>query len=143
MTEQEQRIAIAEACGWKWYRRPATGPWADKPMRAMYHPLLVPDYVDTLKVADLTERQCNEVFLWREGNIPDYLHDLNAMHEAEKTLRHPCEESYTYVRHLEQICGWVPWQATAAQRAEAFLRTLGRWKDAEPYPSNSGSSGTA
>ena len=82
MTDQEINIAIAEACGWKWYRRPATGPWAKKPMRALYHPELHREFVATLQEADMTERECNWVFIQREGMIQNYCADLNAMHSA-------------------------------------------------------------
>jgi hypothetical protein len=136
MTPEEQRIAIAEACGWKWYRRPATGVWAAKPMRTLYHPQIAPEYVATLQPADMTERECNPVFIWREGLIPDYLNDLNAMHEAEKTLDGMAAWRFTQVLwtviqpdkfanyELERVV-----MANASQRAEAFLRTIGKWKE--------------
>jgi hypothetical protein len=69
-------------------------------------------------------------------HAPDFLHDLNAMHEAEETLN--AHQSIAYidelfkVRHGGSFNG--KWQnivlATAAQRAEAFLRTTGKWDDA-------------
>ena len=57
---------------------------------------------------------------------PDYLTDLNAMHEAEMVLT--ADQWYKYdslmpLRDPQKI------HATARQRAEAFLRTLGKWKD--------------
>jgi len=130
MTEQEQRIAIAEVLGWKWYRRPSTGPWADKPMRALYHPLLVPEYVATLKVADMTERQYNQVFLWREGNIPDYLHDFNAMRSAIQILNQNQLDEFGVnlgeVAKRRSHTGIVHRiiTSTAAEWAEAFLLTI-------------------
>lgn len=139
MNPTEQRIAIAEACGWKWYRRPATGPWANKPYRVLYHPQIVPEFMATLQEADMSERQCNDVFLWREGIVPDYLNDLNAMHEAENTGLKDVNELSRYLDELDRVC--VPTHicptthaqavimATASQRAEAFLRTKGLWKD--------------
>ncbi len=95
MTPEEQRIAIAEACGWKTgYRDPEA-----------WHPL------------------------------PDYLNDLNAMHDAEKVLTVDQFEQYRWI--LWDICKQVrvkDWyrcylSSTAAQRAEAFLRTIGEWKE--------------
>jgi len=62
------------------------------------------------------------------ASVPDYCNDLNAMHEAEKTLQH----YGVFVDKLAEIMG-QPRQgimlvnATAAQRAEAFLRTIGKW----------------
>ncbi len=65
---------------------------------------------------------------------PDYLHDLNAMHEAENTLGDKWED------YRDALCGvcatdcaidnklsnpW--WNATSDQRAEAFLRTIRKW----------------
>jgi hypothetical protein len=66
--------------------------------------------------------------------IPNYCADLNAMHEAEKVLAKDQWEDF--VDHL--VNDWStpdPWKevchATARQRAEAFLRTLGKWKEAQ------------
>lgn len=75
--------------------------------------------------------------------IPDYLNDLNAMHEAEKVLFamdgrfHINEGCRTrYLDNLLLICrgGFhAGIHATAAQRAEAFLRTLNLWtNEAKP-----------
>ena len=60
--------------------------------------------------------------------LPDYCNDLNAMHEAEKVLT--ADQWYEYdskmpLRDPQKI------HATARQRAEAFLRTLGKWEDAK------------
>lgn len=71
--------------------------------------------------------------------LPDYLNDLNAMHEAESHLG--CvldtdgdgELESDYERQLAQVMkprGWRIYYATAAQRAEAFLRTIGKWEEA-------------
>ena len=57
----------------------------------------------------------------RYREIPDYLNDLNAMHEAEQTL--DGNQRLPYLVLLQGHC--FP---TAAQRAEAFLRTIGKWK---------------
>ena len=96
MTKEEQRIAIAEACGWKTgYRDPEA-----------WHPL------------------------------PDYLNDLNAMHEALKTLNE--DQMVSMDHHLDVVVGngkqglnyeYFLWSATAAQLAEAFLFTVGKWKE--------------
>jgi hypothetical protein len=72
--------------------------------------------------------------------MPDYCNDLNAMHEAEKTLsgdqwldymlniqavlvRHPNRDKWTVCRELRH--------ATARQLAEAFLKTIGKWEGAK------------
>lgn len=67
-------------------------------------------------------------------DLPDYLNDFNAMHEAEAHLTE--EQHYAYASALARVCHdnehnnrtWYH-LATAAQRAEAFLRTLNLWKD--------------
>jgi hypothetical protein len=64
--------------------------------------------------------------------IPDYLHDLNAMNEAEEVLRDDREAAFRgwlWLAHgqPEMRCAIV--HATAAQRAEAFLRTIDKWEE--------------
>jgi hypothetical protein len=66
-----------------------------------------------------------------EEKIKDYCGDLNAIHEAEKILSKIHKQTMTH--YLDKLlCGKQAflWEATAAQRAEAFLRTLNLW-DAE------------
>ena len=104
MTLESQKIAIAEACGWKvhpkdkWVVIPPNSPHSVQPLYT----------------------------------LPDYLNDLNAMHEAEKTLN-PIQAA-EYARILTSIAWqsaqpvFAPMTATAAQRAEAFLRTIEKWK---------------
>jgi len=95
MTQEEQRVSIAEACG---------------------------------EDSDSIVREL----------IPDYLNDLNAMHDAEKVLTN--EQDLEYSEALEQVVKgrFVTnnaedmrrlRSATAAQRAEAFLRTIGKWRE--------------
>lgn len=70
-------------------------------------------------------------------HFPNYHGDLNAMHEAEKTLGlkwmpyvpmlarviAECHDKHTKV----SVPSNVLIAATAAQRSEAFLRTVGKW----------------
>lgn len=80
-------------------------------------------------------------------DIPNYCGDLNAIHEAEKALRGDKDdegfehsELGGYYEQLCLVCGdkQEPLnvyeidlvRATASQRAEAFLRTIGKWKEA-------------
>lgn len=66
-------------------------------------------------------------------NIPDYCNDLNAMHEAEKMLT--AEQARSYDKELQKIgyrnrlagAFWL-WHFSAAWKAEAFLKTIGKWK---------------
>lgn len=76
----------------------------------------------------------------------DPLTDLNAMHEAEKQTFVATSQWAKYGNQLQEVCHWhavgiVPdyprdlaslarvAHATAAQRAEAFLRCIGKWVD--------------
>ena len=76
--------------------------------------------------------------------IPDYLNDLNAMHSAVKSLDDHYMEVFGF--HLQEILGCyvvgvvedykrhmrlltILANATAEQRAEALLKTIGRWED--------------
>lgn len=75
--------------------------------------------------------------------IPRFADDLNAMHDAEKAL--PGNQWEEYICHLfkpgsERLAGspvglkpfwesdFARIHATAAQRAEAFLKTIGKWE---------------
>ena len=72
--------------------------------------------------------------LW-QSDLPNYCTDLNAMHEAEKVIFSDWNPFYAtqlarvtnshYSDDSSFFC------ATARQRAEAFLRTLGKWEGTE------------
>jgi hypothetical protein len=99
MKPEAQQIAIKEACGW----RP-----------------------DSRGLGWLSPQGCYDP-------EPDYLTDLNAMHDAEKMLIRPNLYAKggwgTYLRHLSIVTDEQhPIDATAAQRAEAFLRAVGKWE---------------
>ena len=120
MKEEQQRIAIAEACGWK-FQHPSPNNGS-------------PEW---------SEMKCNAILCWvRPGGgswqleeLPDYLNDLNAMHEAEKVLFQDYSKWELFVSHLRSIgfrgdslCDHCVF-ATASQRAEAFLKTLNLWTE--------------
>lgn len=102
MTNEQINAGIAEACG-----------WGNKP------------------VVRANGRGAVWVTEW-----PDYCADLNAMHEAEKVLGEKRIRTYAFL--LAQVLDTSPTvdldnqflniHATARQRAEAFLRTLGKWE---------------
>ena len=89
----------------------------------------------------MTNEQINaaiaEMCGWKEGveryvqNLPlmkappDYCNDLNAMHEAEGTLG---KSLYRMEAQLKRMAGAICFHASARQRAEAFLRTVGKWE---------------
>lgn len=63
--------------------------------------------------------------------VKNYCTDLNAMHEAEKIIRtikgvtiYDYAARISKTHHYDELL-----TATARQRAEAFLRVLGKWKD--------------
>ena len=58
---------------------------------------------------------------------PNYLNDLNAMAEAENLVLKSAKQCRDYTHALDDGNGGH--FATAAQRAEAFLRTIGKWED--------------
>jgi hypothetical protein len=64
-------------------------------------------------------------------DCPDYLNDLNAMHEAEKVLDYNQMNRYQNIELSRFVRTGTTWicRATAAQRAEAFLRTVGKWEE--------------
>ena len=66
--------------------------------------------------------------------MPDYTSDLNAIHEAEKTLK----DNRLFFRYhlalsdLQKFAGnshLNTFHANAAERAEAFLKTIDKWVD--------------
>ena len=63
------------------------------------------------------------------GNQANFFDDLNAVHEAEKKLDvNPWQQ---YINLLPDIIeDWrSPIHATARQRCEALLKTIGKWKE--------------
>lgn len=84
----------------------------------------------------MTPQEINQEILKCTGVIGDKVNDLNAMHEAEKTLKDEqwpafktAVENLTYKSCPKGQKYFRPISATAAQRAEAFLRTIGKWKE--------------
>ena len=124
MSPDKQRIAIAKACGWTYEEK-------------------VIAYIRPEPFKHWTDPDGEYLGLY---DIPDYLYDLNAMAEAEK-LFIPTHLEYSnnegnwveYAGHLSKIARTDDYElslfcfrmitATAAQRAEAFLKTLNLWTD--------------
>lgn len=114
MTTDQQRIAIATACGWTTKHK---GLW-----------------VESLKIY---------------AALPNYLNDLNAMHEAEQVLTYEQKEQFVFwlnhihpsadIHHSDgqkdfrlEVFSLV--HSPASQRAEAFLRTLNLWQPTPTQP---------
>ena len=117
MKPEAQRIAIAKVCGWIPHdekevhaaaRLFQAGPWWRLPSE------------NTIGTAD---------------QLPDYLNDLNATHEAIVALTFDLPDGtklFNYRCALTKVCGGdndLILYATAAQQSEAFLRALGLWTD--------------
>ena len=112
MNQEEQRVAIAEACGWK-----------------------DADHPDVMKLKHgwtMPEKWCMDPkgVLRFNHDRPNYLNDLNAMHDAENSLT--TSQMTIMSQYLHRRLGMLWGFATASQRAEAFLRTIGKWKEAKP-----------
>ena len=109
MTDAQINQAIAKALGW----RQEDGVW-----------------MWTVNMID-----CTSPKLW------DWCTDLNAMHDAESMLqRKGTEFSQILLELVSEAAGlglqyaygaFAHVHATARQRAEAFLRTLGKWEEGE------------
>ena len=68
------------------------------------------------------------IYYLRTGLVEfDPCNDLNAMHEAEMSLENPD----SYEEWLASVCGGPEYlfHASARQRAEAFLRAIGKWEE--------------
>lgn len=124
MTDVEMRVAISEACGWTECRYTGLSVQG-----------IPPENIHGDRPAPSPNESDNRQWYW----LPDFVDDLNAMREAEKTLGN---KSFDYNKQLKDVAfkdarvcdfssypGDFTWHATAKQRAEAFLRTIGKWKD--------------
>lgn len=132
MTDQEINEAIAKKCGLKVKDIP-----------------IVPAFID-LHHDYLTDKAFREYRkAYPSGSIPmrvpDYCTDLNAMHEAERVLDSlPMDQQSKYLDYLYCTVGWDDAnnardarfkchygsvRAKARERAEAFLRTFGLWRE--------------
>jgi hypothetical protein len=59
--------------------------------------------------------------------LPNFYKDLNAIHEAEEMIADGIQ-TYIYSFNLARLTGErFEWKATAPQRCEAFLKTIGKW----------------
>jgi hypothetical protein len=125
MSDDEINEAIAAHCGWdfdpEWaHEWDSRGRWVEEP--------------------ETKQRKFRHA-------VPRYTHDLNAMHEAERSLdaiskwvgdeNASCAEE-AYMDWLARVVtssdgkfadDWQLCHATARQRAEAFLRTINKWKE--------------
>lgn len=114
-TEQQNalRIKVAELCGYKWFP--------------------IPRFNTDQKVLALDETNADAIRLgdWVWSLTPDYISDLDACHECEKTLTP--EQRYNYIALVLGKSWGEVWtsedafnlcHATAEQRCHAFVATM-------------------
>lgn len=121
MNEDEQRIALAEFCGFEFHGADCDGKKETKRFRR--------------------KQNFGQWVTCDFEQLPDFLNDLNATAEAEEVLmKQPdyqlCNKYSGLVDDI--VCRDTPCDdaigieflhATARQRAEALLKTIGKWKD--------------
>lgn len=117
MTDQEINKSVANSIGWRFNIREDEEHWW------VYRP-------------DGSGFSFNQAVDWAYISsvfqIPDYCHDLNAMHEVETVLPEPEYRMFYYQLHKLRnddclpICKCI--SAPARQRAEAYLRVKGLWQ---------------
>jgi hypothetical protein len=111
MTDEQINITIAEHCGWT--------------------------YIEELDNTYIDYSNSKRDKIWGGINpktgdddfIPDYCNDLNAMHEAEKTLGADID---AYADRCLEAAGILRIDTvllTARDKAEAFLKAIGEWED--------------
>lgn len=114
MKPEQQRIAIAKAIGWS---QPEPGYWKDP---------------------DGHEWQVMHGYqTYKDGSdiLPDFLHDLNAMHDVEEWMSFGSNPLPLYAEHIRRLVGnptgwsYKMMMATASQRAEAFLKSYNLWEE--------------
>lgn len=123
MNEQAQRIAIAAFCGWTQIE--------DRSVSLMMAPgTYVYGYPP------------QGALIGQKKELPDYLRDLNAIHEAEIVCIFTKGKGMVYGRELHVACNNEPsvevngvafnrwsFSATAKQRSVALLKTIHEWRD--------------
>jgi hypothetical protein len=106
MNPNEQNKAIAEYCGWTYTNGMG-------PVGSLHHP---------------TNCTC---FDGDGCRIPNYHLDLNEMHEAELFMLSvdPILYKQVYLKTYMDCYFNGGVSAEASERAEAFLKTIGKWKE--------------
>ena len=117
MTNHKINVAIAETCGWTEFH---TEDFTEMGVPCFVQMALPPGFIH----------------IENSMPLPDYCTDLNAMHEAEETLlkMDGCQahwETYSNILTMKVGCMDV-FHTPARQRAEAYLRTVGKWEEVQP-----------
>lgn len=126
-SDNEIRLAIAEACGWKWTK------WGNPPDESNRY-LRPPD-----RPASGSLLPCERPSHGTPVNlyeVPDYPNDLNAIHDAVIATFTDSIQQLRFSQALHDVVAegtvhfpgyniWDAENATARQRCEAFLKTKG------------------
>ena len=127
MTPKAQRIAIGLACDWS----EPSGDYGSKIDRRIADP----DNGYPACESRFDSETEWAVYWEADGNgslLPDYINYLNAMHEAEKAVLGDDEQKWweyrdKLIKVCDPLCNIIG--APADKRAEALLKTIGKWKD--------------
>ena len=139
MSPEKQRITIAEACGWVKFKPRA---WRQDLICWSPPKDVSPIFLrmgKNLGYGDIISEKTE----FCENDLPDYLNDLNAMNSAEKTLtvkqQHKFAEEVGRIIYSGELSvpdfrdNWymcyLMMHASAARRAEAFIKTIGKWEN--------------
>jgi hypothetical protein len=132
MNDEEINRAIAEHLGWIWWAIEKGG-W--------YYRQGGAGYTNRIEEAGrYTEADARKELVRGEPMgvhpipPPNFCGDLNAMHEAEKVLTDV--QCLFYPDNMREVitehdASRRTWHAAARQRAEAFLRVVGKWRGEE------------
>jgi hypothetical protein len=122
MTNEEINIAIAEVCGYEWVSNGWGCRFFGSPTERSFG-------------SDTQSPLCEDAY----DSVPNYCNDLNAMHEGERSLNSQHVQDYTLnllrvtnndgTRFHGTLGCFAHVHATAKQRAEAFLKTIGKWEE--------------
>jgi len=124
MHRWKQNIAIAEASGWE------RGP--KKSCVASESGLVNgPTYTRYWEANQYWHKKSDK-YGWQD-TCPDFVGSLDQMHNAWETLTVSQKVKFRNILIKDMKLGVVMWgNATASQRAEAFLKTLGLWIENDP-----------
>ncbi len=131
MTDERMRIKVAEACGTAFKELVIQYPDGRENGRGN-----TPEYIRQ-KFNNYRSQGIDCELVEVTSTNEDYPNDLQACHEMEKALTEKQVRSYAFI--LAQVLDTSPTvdlddqflniHATARQRCEAFLKTLGLWED--------------
>lgn len=123
MEKTKQKIAIAQSIGWEWITESTQGRYQG------IRPENTKRYCNWTRHAPAIDVEDGREWHW----IPDYLNCLDAMNEVEEVAQYHVGDycrmlaQVTSMGSVENMTQYNLLHASAAQRAEAFLKTVGRW----------------